>query len=68
LQSTPISDVARELERRFGVQVRVADAAVATRTVTAWFTNENLEQVLLIVCRAADARCLIRDRTVSIEP
>jgi transmembrane sensor len=67
-QSTPISDVARELERRFGVQVRVADAAVATRTVTAWFTNENLEQVLLIVCRAADARCLIRDRIVSIEP
>jgi transmembrane sensor len=67
-QSTPIKEVARELERRFAVQVRVADEKLAERTVTAWFTNEDLEEVVLIVCRAADVRCLVRDGTVSIEP
>ena len=67
-QTTPMREVARELERRYGVPVRLADPAVAERTVTAWFTNESLEHVLLIVCRAADARCQIGENTISIEP
>jgi transmembrane sensor len=67
-QSTPLADVAGELENRFGVEVRVADPAVARRTVSAWFTNESLEDVVLIVCRAVDAHCSIRDGTVIIEP
>jgi transmembrane sensor len=67
-QSTPMRDVARELERRFAVHVRVADAAVAERTVTAWFGHESLQEVLLIVCRAAGAHCSVRGDTVSIEP
>jgi transmembrane sensor len=67
-QATPLREVARELERRFAVTVRVADAKLEERTVTAWFTDEDLEQVVLIVCRAAGVRCLIRDTTVSIEP
>lgn len=67
-QSTPMREVARELERRFSVHVRVADPAVAERTVTAWFGNESLQDVLLIVCRAAAAHCSVRGDTVSIEP
>jgi ferric-dicitrate binding protein FerR (iron transport regulator) len=67
-RSTPIRDVAREIERHFQVEVRIADASVADRTVTAWFTDESLEDVLLIVCRAADAHCLVRDNVVTIEP
>jgi transmembrane sensor len=67
-QATPMNDVAQELERRFGVQVQVADPGVGGRTVTAWFTDESLEEVLLIVCRAADAHCSVRDGRVSIEP
>jgi transmembrane sensor len=67
-QATPMREVALELERRFDVVVRVADPGIAARTVTAWFTDESLEEVLLIVCRAADAHCTIRDDRVSIEP
>jgi transmembrane sensor len=67
-QATPLRDVARELERQFGVAVRVADTRVGERTVTAWFTHETLEEVLLIVCRAADAHCVHRDGVVTIEP
>lgn len=67
-QATPIRDVARELERRFGVEVRLADGTLGDRTVTAWFSNESLDEVLLIVCRAASVRCAARDSTVTIEP
>lgn len=67
-QSTPMSEIARELERRYGVRVQLQDSALAQRTVTAWFTDEPLDQVLLIVCRAADAQCQMRDRTISINP
>jgi transmembrane sensor len=67
-QSTPLSEIARELEQRYGVDVQLQDTALAQRTVTAWFTDESLEQVLLIVCRAADARCQNRDSTISINP
>lgn len=67
-QATPISEVAVELERRFGVEVRVADDSIAARTITAWFTDESVEEVLLIVCRAADAHCSVRDGVVSIAP
>lgn len=67
-QATPMTSVARELERRYGVTVRVADARVGARTVTAWFGDETLDQVLLIVCRAADVHCSVRDDVVSIEP
>lgn len=67
-QATPMREVALELERRFGVEVRVADDAIAERTVTAWFADESLEDVLLIVCRAADAHCSRSGDQVSIEP
>lgn len=67
-QATPLRDVALELERRFDVNVRIADDELARRTVTAWFSDESIEEVLLVVCRAADAHCSVRDEGVSIEP
>ena len=67
-QSTPMREVARELERRFSVRIRVADKALAERTVSAWFGDESLEEILLIVCRAADAHYSVRGDSVTIEP
>ena len=57
-----------ELERRYGVEVRVTDAGIAARTVTAWFADESLDDVLLIVCRAADVHCSVRNNVVIMEP
>jgi transmembrane sensor len=58
-QATPLSDIARELERRFGVAVTVADPTLATRRVTAWFGDESLEQVLEAVCLVTNVSCRV---------
>jgi len=67
-QSTPLHRVARELESRYGVRVLLPDSSVASRTVTAWFTNQSFPQVFHAICRAVDAHCSLRDNVASIEP
>ena len=67
-QDTPLSQVARELEDRFGIKVLLPDSALARRTVTAWFTTQETEQVLTAICRVVDAHCTLRDGVASIEP
>jgi transmembrane sensor len=67
-QDTPLHQVARELEARYGVRVLVPDSALGERTVTAWFTQQNLDQVLQAVCRAVQAHCRQANGMASIEP
>lgn len=67
-QDTPLRLVAREIEERYGVRVLLPDSAVASRTLTAWFTHQNVEQVLAAVCRAVQAHCTLEDGVASIEP
>lgn len=56
-QQTPLSDVAVELERHYDVHIAVTDSALANRTVTAWFADRTLDEVLRIVCAATLAEC-----------
>lgn len=67
-QSTPLVDVAAEIERRFQVRVYLPDHRLAQSTVSAWFTDQSLEEVVTVVCRTVAAHCSIRDSVVSIEP
>ncbi|MQA92670.1 MAG: DUF4974 domain-containing protein [Gemmatimonas sp.] len=67
-QDTPLGTVAGELEERFGIRVLLRDPELAQRTVSAWFTTEDAEEVLSVVCRAAGAHCTLRDSIASIEP
>jgi transmembrane sensor len=67
-QNTPLPQVARELERRYSVRVLLPDSTIASRTVTAWFTNQDFEHVLSAICRAVDAHCTLREGVASIEP
>lgn len=67
-ESTPLHQVAEELERRFDITVQIADASLAERTVTAWFGDQEIESVLAVICRIADAHCVLRQGVVSIEP
>lgn len=67
-QNTPLRQVSRELERRYDVRVLLPDSTIASRTVTAWFTNQDFRQVLFAICRAVDAHCTLRDSVASIEP
>lgn len=67
-QDTPLRQVARELEQRYAIRVLLPDSALATRTVTAWFTGQDLNRILDAICQAVDAHCTLRDGVASIEP
>jgi transmembrane sensor len=56
-QQTPLSDVVAELERHYDIHIAVTDSALANRTVTAWFADRTLDEVLRIVCAATLAEC-----------
>ena len=58
-QSTPLSQAAVEIEARYGFRIGLADSVIAQRTITAWFTDQDLHEVLTTICRVANARCSI---------
>jgi ferric-dicitrate binding protein FerR (iron transport regulator) len=58
-QSTPLSLVMAEVSNQFGVVVNVRDSVLAERSVTAWFEDETLEEVVFTVCQVVGASCTI---------
>jgi transmembrane sensor len=56
-ESTPLHRVASELHLRLGIDIEIVDPAIRERTVTAWFGEEDSEEVLRVVCRTANVRC-----------
>lgn len=65
-EATPLGDVGSEISQRYGVTVRIDDPQLANRTVTAWFTDESLQEVVAVVCRVVNAQCTITGTTVDI--
>lgn len=64
-QATPLRDVASEVERQFGRKVSVTPA-VEDRSVTAWFDDESLDEVVNAVCLVAGVQCSVADTAVVI--
>jgi len=60
-QATPLSTVADELERHFGLHVQVNDRASGDIRITAWFEDEPFDEVMSAVCLAAGVKCDIHD-------
>jgi len=68
-RDTPIREAAREITRLYGVEIVVPDTYLAGHTITAWFADEPLEQVLRVFCMVAQARCVTdQDGSVKVEP
>lgn len=65
-ENTPLSRAADELSRRFGVPVLVLDSVVARETVRATFTDESLEEITRVLCRAVSVHCSVQDGKVTI--
>jgi transmembrane sensor len=55
--STPLEQVARELSFHYGVPVQVLDSTLARETVHGWFSDQPLDEVIAVVCRAVRAHC-----------
>lgn len=48
-RDTPFRDVADRVHRWYGIELRAADSAIASRTVTADITGENVDRVLQVL-------------------
>ncbi len=64
-QNTPLRQVARDIERVYGVRV-VVDSAIVDRTITTWLSDRPLNEVVRIVCAVSVAICTEQDGVVSI--
>ena len=67
-ESTPLSQVAAELESRLGRPILVTDPDLRTRTLTGWFTEAEMEGVVDLVCRAAAVQCVSAGDSIRITP
>lgn len=57
---TPLSEVAAELTRWYGVEVRITDASLVDKHLTVTFERESLDEVLRIIGMSLDVR-YVRD-------
>jgi len=67
-EGTPLVQAAQELTLHYGVPVEVMDSVLGRETVHGWFANEQLEDVMKVLCRAVRAHCVVTAGGVSIEP
>lgn len=67
-QSTPLSHVAAEIERVYGVRVVLTDSSLASETVSAAFTDESVHEVAGVVCAVIGHTCAITGSVVTISP
>ena len=65
-QRTPLGDVAGQLARHFGVDVRIEDSVAAGMRVTGSFEGDSLHQVVDAVCAVTAVRCEQRGDTVVV--
>jgi transmembrane sensor len=73
-EKAPLSDVAREIERWYGVPVRIDDPALGTLRLTATFRDQPIENVLHVVAvslelewvRVGEAYVFVPKRTASL--
>jgi transmembrane sensor len=65
-RDTPLRTVAREVEQLYGIKVQVAEA-VAERTVTAWFDEQRVLDVLDVITRATSTSWTMRDGVAQLE-
>ena len=66
-QATPLTEVAREIERMYKTPVTIVDSTLARETITATFTDRPVEEVVNVVCSVLNARCEVREGRVRID-
>jgi transmembrane sensor len=67
-RSTPLPEVAEDLEREYGVRVEVANGEFAEQTITGWYADRSFEEVFTVICSALQANCSVEDGIAKIEP
>jgi transmembrane sensor len=68
LQSTPLSAAVLEIQRRFGVDVEVLDPELDRVLITAAFTGQTGQEVMMVVCATIGASCSFEGSRVVVSP
>lgn len=58
-QATPLRDALQEVSAAFGTPIIIIDSTLIRRSVTAWFENESLDEVVGTLCQVVGARCTV---------
>ncbi|UCC74044.1 MAG: FecR domain-containing protein [Gemmatimonadota bacterium] len=58
-QATPLQQALEEVAAAFDMPLVIADSALARRSVTAWFEDEPVEEVVTTICQVVGARCTV---------
>jgi transmembrane sensor len=66
-EETPLNEVVRELESRYGLNIEIRDPTLASQTVTSWSVNRSPQEILSAVCLALDATCTFADGLTTID-
>lgn len=67
-QATPLAEVAREVERRFGRTVEVRGDELRSVRISGTLEEESFEATVLALCQTAGAQCALTDAGARIEP
>jgi ferric-dicitrate binding protein FerR (iron transport regulator) len=65
-QNTPLDQVIADIGRLYPVRIELGDPALAVETVTAWFVDRPLDEVIQSVCLALSVSCVHQAATVVI--
>jgi len=65
-QNTPLPEVAYEIGQAYGVRVTLRDSTLAGQTITNWFSDRPLDEVVRAVCSILAAECAVEGTQVTI--
>ena len=65
-QDTPVSEVIRQLEGRFSVQINLSDPAIARCRLNADFENQPFPAIIEMLCRSLESTYTIQNSTIII--
>lgn len=66
-EATPLRYALKEVERRYGVNVTLDDPSLGDVTITASFTGQSVQEVMLVLCEAVGADvCTVKGDEVHV--
>jgi ferric-dicitrate binding protein FerR (iron transport regulator) len=66
-RDTPLREVVQQVGEMYGIAIDM-DPSLANKTLTAWFADWTLEEVVEAVCMVASAECEVTEDLVTIAP
>lgn len=67
-RDTPLSEVQADLQRWYGLDMRISDSALAQRTLTATFRGDSASQVVHLIALALGVEAVQKGDTIYLQP